>query len=153
MSISPASLEIQGNFMRVPPPKEQTKSLERRRSSDETLKPMVRRSMATACSSSTNVSSQRKTVPVNQTKTENRSTMNRPDETEQLKKKIVHLDDEIRRLKRRIDELEKDIGELQKQIRTKDKRIVELTKENDELKMRVSTCRICSACVLVIFVS
>jgi TolA-binding protein len=135
MSTSPSSLEIQGNFMRVPPPKEVSKSIERRRSSEETQKPVARQSISLTNRSSVNTPALRKNAP---TKTETRQSNTKSDETETMKIKITNLEDEIRRLKRRIEELEKEITELQKQIKTKDKRITELTKENEELKKRVN---------------
>lgn len=136
MSATPSSLEIQGNFMRVPPPKEVTKSLERRRSSDETQKPVPRRSITLTNRSSVNTSALRKNAP---TKIETRQSINKSDEAETMKIKLSNLEDEIRRLKRRIEELEKEIFDLQKQVKTKDKRINELTKENEDFKKRVSS--------------
>lgn len=131
MSASTSNLEIQGSFMRVPPPKELTKSLERRRSSEETQKSVVRPSIPKTDRSPVNNSpTSRKTVPP-------KPTVNKSDETEVMKTKITNLEDEIRRLKRRIEELEKEIADLQKQVKTKDKRIAELIKENDEFKKRV----------------
>jgi len=135
MSASPSSLEIQGNFMRVPPPKELSKSTERRRSSEETQKPVARQSISLTNRSTANTPALRKTAP---TKIETRQSNNKSDESETMKMKITNLEDEIRRLKRRIEELEKEIIELQKLIKTKDKRITELTKENEELKKRVN---------------
>jgi TolA-binding protein len=137
MSTSPTNLEIQGNFMRVPPPKEVSRSMERRRSSEETQKLATRRSITLTNRSLVNTPGQRRNIPTNVTKTETRQTITKPDESEAMKSKITNLEDEIRRLKRRIEELEKEILELQKQIRTKDKRVTELTKENAELKKRV----------------
>jgi len=134
MSTSPTNLEIQGSFMRVPPPKELTTSLERRRSSEENPKPTTRRSIALPNRSPLNTPSTRKPVP---TKNEARQSISKTDDTEAMKTKITNLEDEIRRLKRRIEELEKEINDLQKQMKAKDKRINELTKENDELKKRV----------------
>ena len=131
---SPSHLEVQGNFMRVPPPKELSRSLERRRSSEEQPKPIPRRSTILVNRPSVNAPAPRKIVP---TKTETKPLAHKPEETESMKTKISNLEDEIRRLKRRIEELEKDIVELQKQLKTKDKRVTELTKENDELKKRV----------------
>lgn len=127
--------------MRVPPPKDLNRSLERRRSSEDTQKPVARRSITLTNRSSVITPALRKAVPANPTKTETRQSTNKPDEAEAMKSKIANLEDEIRRLKRRIEELEKEVAELQKQIRTKDKRIVELTKENEELKKRVTTHR------------
>jgi uncharacterized coiled-coil DUF342 family protein len=120
--------------MRVPPPKDLTRSIERRRSSEETPKPVQRRSITLTNRSSVNTPSMKRNNP---TKPETRQSMNKSDETEAMKIKIMNLEDEIRRLKRRIEELEKEIIELQKQIKTKDKRITELTKENEELRKRV----------------
>ena len=134
MSTSPTNLEIQGSFMRVPPPKELTTSMERRRSTEESSKPIPRRSVTLTNRSSGNTPGPRKNLP---TKSETRQSNHKPDDTEAMKIKIGNLEDEIRRLKRRIEELEKEINELQKQIKAKDKRINELTKENDELKKRV----------------
>ncbi len=134
MSTSPTNLEIQGSFMRVPPPKDMSRSIERRRSSEETPKPVARRSITLPNRSPVNTPSTKKQVP---TKSETRQSIMKPDETEPMKTKITNLEDEIRRLKRRIEELEKEVAELQKQIKTKDKRITELTKENEELKKRV----------------
>lgn len=133
MSASPTSLEIQGSFMRVPPPKELTKSLERR-PSEELQKPAPRRSITLTNRSSVNTPALRKNPPA---KLETRQSNNKSDEAETMKNKLTNLEDEIRRLKRRIEDLEKEIIELQKQIRTKDKRINELTKENEEFKKRV----------------
>ncbi|UJR38121.1 hypothetical protein I4U23_030800 [Adineta vaga] len=127
MSASPSNLEVQGNLMRVPPPKEISKSFERRRSSEETQKPILRRSVV--------VPVPRKPAATNVPKP---AVNNKSDETDGMKAKIINLEDEIRRLKRRIEELEKDITELQKQMKTKEKRITELSKENDELKKRES---------------
>ncbi|CAF0973929.1 unnamed protein product [Adineta ricciae] len=114
-----SNLEVQGNLMRVPPPKELSKSMERRRSSDETLKSVPRRSVV--------VPAPRKPVP-------KATGNNKSDETDTMKAKIINLEEEIRRLKRRIEELEKDIVDIQKQSKSKEKRIADLTKENDELK-------------------
>jgi DNA repair exonuclease SbcCD ATPase subunit len=132
MSSPSSHLEIQGNLMRVPPPKELSRSLDRRRSSEETPKFIPRRSTNRPPA---NASSPHKTVP---TKTEPKPIINKSEETDTMKKRIANLDEEIRRLKRRIEELEKDIAELQKQLKTKDKRVAELTKDNDELKKRVN---------------
>ncbi len=138
MSASPTNLEIQGSFMRVPPLKDLSRALERRRSSEEAPKPITRRSITLTNRSSVNTSASKKQqVPTNPSKSETRQSMSKIDETETMKTKISNLEDEIRRLKRRIEELEKEIVELQKQIKTKDKRITELTKENEELKKRV----------------
>ncbi|CAF3565883.1 unnamed protein product [Adineta steineri] len=126
MSASPTNLEVQGNLMRVPPPKELNRSVERRRSSEEAQKPVIRRPV--------NVPVPRKPAATNTTKPA--TTTMKGDESAAMKAKIVSLEDEIRRLKRRIEELEKDIVELQKQMKTKDKRITDLTKENDDLKKR-----------------
>jgi TolA-binding protein len=134
MSTSPTNLEIQGSFMRVPPPKELTTSMERRRSTEESSKPIPRRSVTLTNRSSGTTPAPRKNPPA---KPETRQSNQKPDDTEAMKIKIGNLEDEIRRLKRRIEELEKEIHELQKQMKTKDKRINELTKENDELKKRV----------------
>ena len=137
MSTSPTNLEIQGNFMRVPPPKELTRSLERRQSSDDSQKPTTRGSVTVTNRSSINTSAMRKNVPTNTTKVEIKQAIKKPDETDTMKTKINNLEDEIRRLKRRIEELEKEVVELQKQVKAKDKRVSELTKENEELKKRV----------------
>lgn len=134
MSASPTNLEIQGNFMRVPPPKELSRSVERRRSSEETPKPVARKSITQTSRSVVNTPGLKKSVS---TKVETRQSMNRSDDTEAMKTKITNLEDEIRRLKRRIEELEKEILELQKQLKTRDKRVTELTKENEELRKRV----------------
>lgn len=138
-STSPSNLEIQGNFMRVPPPKELTRSVERRRSSEEAQKTVNRRSIALTNRSSVNTPSLKKPNPPapTSTKPETRQSVNRSDDAEFMKTKINNLEDEIRRLKRRIEELEKEVAELQKQIKIKDKRINEMTKENDELRKRV----------------
>lgn len=120
--------------MRVPPPKELSKSLERRRSSDESAKPVSRRSINTTTRSSVNTSVPRRTAPM---RIETKPTATKSDDSDLMKNKIASLEEEIRRLKRRIEELEKEIVDLHKQIRTKDKRIAELTKENEELKKRV----------------
>ncbi|CAF1626111.1 unnamed protein product [Adineta ricciae] len=116
-----SNLEVQGNLMRVPPPKELSKSMERRRSSDETPKYVPRRSVV--------VPAPRKPAP-------KATGNNKSDETDAMKDKIINLEEEIRRLKRRIEELEKDIADIQKQAKSKEKRITDLTKENDELKKR-----------------
>lgn len=142
MAYSPSNLEIQGSYMRVPPPKELTKSLERRRSSEESQKATSRRS--TTVNSRPSPPKKPIAPATNPSKIETKSTPIKSDETEQMKTKISNLEDEIRRLKKRIEELEKEVAELQKQLRTKDKRISELTKENEELKKRV-TSPICSS--------
>ncbi|CAF0738445.1 unnamed protein product [Didymodactylos carnosus] len=129
MSVSPSNLEIQGSFMRVPPPKEVTKSLERRSSHEQ----LQQRHVSYRSSIVTPIQQKPK---LSLTKTE-QNTNKQPvknDETETMRTKIVNLEDEIRRLKRKIEELEKEIIDLQKQIRTKDKKIAELTKENEDLK-------------------
>ncbi|CAF2429220.1 unnamed protein product [Rotaria sp. Silwood2] len=136
MSTSPTNLEIQGSFMRVPPPKELSKSIERRQSSEEIQKPIGRRSITLTNRSSVATPALRKNVPTNATKIETKQPIKKSDDAETMKIKISNLEDEIRRLKRRIEELEKEIAELQKQVKTKDKRVAELTKENEELKKR-----------------
>ncbi|CAF0918865.1 unnamed protein product [Rotaria sordida] len=136
MSTSPTNLEIQGSFMRVPPPKEVSKSIERRQSSEDTQKPTTRRSITLTNRSSANTPASRRNVPTNATKIETKLPIKKSDDTETMKTKISNLEDEIRRLKRRIEELEKEIAELQKQVKAKDKRVAELTKENEELKKR-----------------
>lgn len=142
MSASPTNLEIQGSFMRVPPPKELSKSIERRQSSEDVLKPIARRSITGTNRSSLNTPAPHKHTHTHTPKSEIKQTNKKPDETEAMKTKITNLEDEIRRLKRRIEELEKEITELQKQVKGKDKRIAELTKENEELKKRVKFCLI-----------
>ncbi|CAF3725074.1 unnamed protein product [Rotaria socialis] len=136
MSGSPSNLEVQGNFMRVPPPKELTKSIERRQSTEEILKTTGRRSIVITNRSSLTTPALKKTVPANPTKSETKQPAKKPDEAEAMKLKIGNLEDEVRRLKRRIEELEKEVAELHKQMKTKDKRITELTKETEELKKR-----------------
>jgi septal ring factor EnvC (AmiA/AmiB activator) len=138
---SPTNLEIQGSFMRVPPPKDLTRAMERRRSSEEAPpKPVTRRSITLTNRSTVNTPSSKKQVPTTSPqKPETRQSNSKNDDTEAMKTKISHLEDEIRRLKRRIEELEKEVAELQKQIKTKDKRIAELTKENEEFKKRVNS--------------
>lgn len=120
--------------MRVPPPKDVSRALERRRSSEESQKPIPRRSITQTNRSTVNTPSLKKVPAASSMKMDTRQSTN---ETEAMKTKIGNLEDEIRRLKRRIEELEKEIAELQKQVKTKDKRINELTKENEELKKRV----------------
>lgn len=120
--------------MRVPPPKDVSRALERRRSSEESQKPIPRRSITQTNRSTVNTPSLKKAPVASSMKMDTRQSTN---ETEAMKTKIGNLEDEIRRLKRRIEELEKEIAELQKQVKTKDKRINELTKENEELKKRV----------------
>ena len=137
MSSASSNLEIQGNFMRVPPPKDASRALERRRSSEESQKPIPRRSITQTIRSTVNTPSLKKVTATSPMKMDTRQSMNKTDETEAMKTKIGNLEDEIRRLKRRIEELEKEIAELQKQVKTKEKRINELTKENEELKKRV----------------
>lgn len=134
MAYSPTNLEIQGSFMRVPPPKELSKSIERRRSSDESQKPVSRRS--TTVNTRPVAPPTRKVHLTTTNKVETKATPIKSDENETMKTKIANLEDEIRRLKKRIEELEKEVADLQKQLKTKDKKINDLTKENDELKKR-----------------
>lgn len=133
MSSTSSTLEIQGSFMRVPPPKDASRALERRQSSEESQKPVPRRSITQTNRSTVNTPSLKKAPATSPMKMDTRKT----DETEAMKTKISNLEDEIRRLKRRIEELEKEITDLQKQVKSKDKRINELTKENEELRKRV----------------
>ena len=155
MMSSPTNLEIQGSFMRVPPPKGLTRSMERRRSSEEEKKTVNRRSITLTNRSPVNTPSLKKlhpppTAPTS-TKPETRQSVNRSDDTEFMKTKINNLEDEIRRLKRRIEELEKEVADLQKQVKTKDKRINELTKENEELRKRVRASSSSSCCLSLLF--
>lgn len=123
--------------MRVPPPKELTKPLERRQSTEETPKAIGRRSIAATNRSSVITPALRSNCQTNTTKTEPKQAAKKTDDADAMKNKLASLEDEIRRLKRRIEELEKEIAELQKQIKIKDKRVTELAKDNDELKRRV----------------
>ncbi|CAF0835233.1 unnamed protein product [Didymodactylos carnosus] len=115
-----AASNIQGSFIRVPPPKKLTKSIDKRRSSEAQQRRVPYRLSTTPAREKPKAT--KIVQPV------------KNDETEKLRMKITNLEDEIGRLKRKIEELEKDIIDLQRQSRIKEKKITDLTKQNEELK-------------------